>query len=147
FGHPHGWLILLALMGLGAWTRHFFNLRNQGRVVWAIPTSAALGVVLLAVLIAPRPTNQTQPVAFAQADVVVKQRCVPCHSATPTQPGFTTAPNGAMFDTPAEIKARAPLIYQRAVVTKDMPLGNLTGITQQERDALGAWIEQGAQTP
>jgi uncharacterized membrane protein len=147
FGHPQGWLILLALMGLGAWTRHFFNLRNQGRVVWAIPASAALGVVLLAVLIAPRPTNQTQPVAFAQADAVITQRCVPCHSATPTQPGFTAAPNGAMFDTPEEIKARAQLIYQRAVVTKDMPLGNLTGITQQERDTLGAWIEQGAQTP
>ena len=36
YGHPQGWLVLLALMGIGAWIRYFFNLRNQGRVVWAI---------------------------------------------------------------------------------------------------------------
>src|SRR5207302_7461454 len=54
YGHPQGWLVLLALMGLGAWVRHFFNLRHQGRVVWAIPVSAAVGVVALAVAIGPR---------------------------------------------------------------------------------------------
>src|SRR6267378_1002142 len=37
YGHPQGWLVLVALMALGAWLRHFFNLRHQGRVVWAIP--------------------------------------------------------------------------------------------------------------
>src|SRR5207248_4303075 len=78
YGHPQGWLVLLALMGLGAWTRHFFNLRHQGRVVWAIPVSAAVGVVVLAVLIAPRPSVSAQVVTFAQADAVIKQRCVPC---------------------------------------------------------------------
>jgi len=43
--------VLIALMALGAWVRHFFNLRNQGRVVWAIPASAALGVVALALML------------------------------------------------------------------------------------------------
>jgi uncharacterized membrane protein len=32
----------------------------------------------------------------------------------------------------------------RAVVTKTMPLGNLTGMTDEERRLLGAWIAQGA---
>jgi len=27
-----------------------------------------------------------------------------------------------------------------------MPLGNITQMTQQERDLIGAWINQGAQT-
>ncbi|WP_259697689.1 hypothetical protein, partial [Pseudomonas brassicacearum] len=27
-----------------------------------------------------------------------------------------------------------------------MPLGNITQMTQQERDLIGAWIAQGAQT-
>ena len=31
-----------------------------------------------------------------------------------------------------------------AVVTKTMPLGNTTGMTQAERDLLGNWIRQGA---
>src|SRR5439155_18937303 len=57
YGHPYSWLILVALMGLGAWVRHFFNLRNQGRVVWWIPASAAVGVLALAVAIAPRPVG------------------------------------------------------------------------------------------
>ena len=34
----------------------------------------------------------------------------------------------------------------RAVVTKTMPLGNLTGMTDEERATLGAWIAQGART-
>jgi uncharacterized membrane protein len=150
YAHPAGWLILLALMGIGAWVRHFFNLRHQGRTVWAIPASAAAGVVALAVAIAPRNALQPQPataaasVRFADVQPIVRQRCVPCHSATPSNPSFTTAPKGIMFDTPQQVQARAADMYQQAVVTQNMPLGNATGMTQPERQALGAWIEQGA---
>ena len=49
-----------------------------------------------------------------------------------------------MFDTPDEIVARAQQIYQQAVITKNMPFGNLTNITQDERDVLAAWVQQGA---
>lgn len=147
YGHPQGWLILLTMMGLGAWVRHFFNLRNQGREVWAIPASAAVGVVILAVLIAPGNSPSSTSVTFAEAQAVIARRCLPCHSAQPTQPGFAEAPNGVMFDTPDQIVARAQQIYQQAVVTKNMPLGNLTGITQDERDVLGAWVQQGAPGP
>ena len=147
YGHPAGWLILLVLMGLGAWVRHFFNLRHQGRVVWAIPASAAAGVAALAVAIAPRTTPQPPTaggVRFAQVQAIVSQRCVPCHSATPTNAAVSAAPKGIMFDTPRQIEARTADIYQQAVVTKNMPLGNATGMTQPERDTLAAWIEQGA---
>jgi uncharacterized membrane protein len=148
YAHPQGWLVLLALMGLGAWLRHFFNLRHQGRVVWAIPVSAALGVVVLAVAIAPRgvPTSQAN-VTFAQAQAVIARRCQPCHSAAPTQPGFPEAPNGVVFDMPDQIIGRAQQIYQQAVVTKNMPFANLTNITQDERDLLAAWVQSGAPGP
>jgi len=49
-----------------------------------------------------------------------------------------------LFDTPDQIVSRAPQIYQQAVVTKNMPFGNLTNITQDERDLLGAWVQEGA---
>ena len=147
YGHPQGWLVLLALMGLGAWVRHFFNLRHQGRVVWAIPVSAAVGVLVLAVAIAPRGITPAQAtVSFAQAQAVIARRCQPCHSATPVQPGFTQAPNGVMFDTPAQIVGRAQQINQQAVVTKNMPFGNLTGMTSEERALVVAWVTQGAHT-
>ncbi len=148
YAHPQGWLVLLAMMGLGAWVRHFFNLRNQGRVVWAIPVSAAVGVVVLAVAIAPRNAFSPQAsVSFGQARAVITQRCVSCHSSTPTQPGFLAAPNGVTFDTPDQIVARAQQINQQAVVTQNMPFGNLTGMTADERNVLGAWISAGAPGP
>jgi uncharacterized membrane protein len=53
---------------------------------------------------------------------------------------------GLVFDTPKQIHAQARLIEQVAVTTKVMPLGNETGMTQAERDTLGAWIQQGAKT-
>jgi uncharacterized membrane protein len=148
YANPNGWLVLLAFMALGAWVRHFFNLRNQGRVVWAIPASAAVAVIALAVALAPRnvPAAQTT-VSFTQAQAVIAQRCLPCHSAQPTQPGYPQAPNGVMFDTSEQIVGRAQQIYQQAVVTKNMPFGNLTNITQAERDVLAGWVQQGAHGP
>ena len=147
YGHPAGWLVLLALMGLGAWVRHFFNLRHQGRVVWAIPASAAAGVAALAVAIMPRPASPQTQVSFAQVQPIVAQRCVPCHSATPTNAAVSAAPKGIMFDTPQQIAARTADIYQQAVVTRNMPLGNATGMSQPERDMLAAWIQEGAPLP
>jgi uncharacterized membrane protein len=148
YGNPNGWLVLIVLMGLGAWTRHFFNLRNQGRMVWWIPASAALGVLVLAVAMAPRGLSSAQPpVAFGEVQAVMARRCQPCHSAQPTQPGFPVAPAGVIFDRPDQIVARAQQINQQAVVTTNMPFGNLTNITQAERDLLGAWVQQGASGP
>jgi uncharacterized membrane protein len=100
------------------------------------------------VLIAPREVSTARSaVAFAQAQDVIKGRCVPCHSAHPVQPGFTEAPNGVLFDTPTQIVNRAQQIYAQAVVTKTMPFGNLTGMTQDERDLIGAWVQEGAPGP
>src|SRR5207244_1352208 len=53
YGHSYSWLILLALMVIGAWIRHFFNLRHAGRTVWAIPVTAALAIAGVAVAIRP----------------------------------------------------------------------------------------------
>jgi uncharacterized membrane protein len=83
-------------------------------------------------------------VPFTRAQAIVQERCVPCHSAHPTK--VDSAPMGIVFDTAKQIHAQASLIQQVAVATKVMPLGNQTGMTQAERNALGAWIEQGAKT-
>nr|MDQ3824075.1 urate hydroxylase PuuD [Actinomycetota bacterium] len=34
YAHEHAWLVAVALMALGAWIRHFFNLRHRGNTVW-----------------------------------------------------------------------------------------------------------------
>jgi uncharacterized membrane protein len=148
YGHPQGWLVLVVLMGIAAWVRHFFNLRHQGRVVWWIPASAAVAVIALAVAIAPPVVTSTRAnVSFAEVQPIIEKRCQPCHSAQPTQPGFPAAPQGVTFDTPDQIVGRAQQIYQQAVVTKNMPFGNLTTMTQAERDTIAAWVLAGAPRP
>jgi uncharacterized membrane protein len=144
YGHSYSWLILAALLTIGAWVRHFFNLRHTGRTAFWIPVTAALAIAGVAVAIRPHGSSGGTAVPFTRAQAIVQARCVPCHSAHPTK--VDSAPQGITFDTPAQIRALASVIDQVAVRTKTMPLGNRTGMTQAERDALGAWIEQGAKT-
>jgi uncharacterized membrane protein len=148
YGHSWSWLVLVALMSIGAWIRHFFNLRHAGRTVWWIPVTAALGIAVVAVAIRPDEGGSgsepagTAAVPFARAQSIVQARCVPCHSAQPTK--MDAAPLGIVFDDPQQIEAQARLIERVAVSSQTMPLGNVTGMTQAERDELGAWIRQGA---
>jgi len=149
YGSPWGWAILVVLFAIGVLVRHWFNLRNAGRRnAWLLP-AAALGLVALTVATAPSHGAGPgaaigQPAPFADVRVVIAQRCAPCHSTAPTYPGIPAAPAGVAFDTPEQMRAKADRILDRAVTTKTMPLGNLTGITDAERDLLRRWVEAGA---
>ncbi len=144
YGHSYSWLILVCLLVIGAWVRHFFNVRHTGRTAWWVPVTAAVGIAVVAVAIRPGGSSGGAAVPFTRAQAIMQERCVPCHSAHPTK--VDSAPMGIVFDTPKQIAAQASLIEQVAVSTKVMPLGNQTGMTQAERDTLGAWIRQGAKT-
>jgi uncharacterized membrane protein len=147
FARDRGWIVLVVLMLVGAWIRLFFNLRHAGQTNWAIPVTAALAVLVLAYVIRPDDSSraaQTETVSFEQVQPIVEQRCATCHSASPTDDTFTAAPAGITFDTPQEIRARASQIEEQAVRTRAMPLGNVTGMTEEERELLGRWVEQGA---
>jgi uncharacterized membrane protein len=143
FGHRHAWLVLVAALLIAAYVRHFFNLRHKGRTVWGIPVTASLAALGLAVVIAPaRP--EAAPFTFAQVEKIVGERCAACHAAKPTQAGFNEAPKGLLLDAPSLIVANAQKINEQAVLTRAMPIGNLTGMTDAERATLGAWIAAGA---
>ena len=141
---PRAWLVLVCLSLLAAYVRHFFNLRHEGRNAWWIPASAALCVVALTVAVAPVQRGGAEDASFAQVRTVIASRCAPCHSETPRQPGFTLPPDGVVLETPAQIVANAAAIRAQAVVTRAMPFGNLTKMTERERAILGTWIDAGA---
>jgi len=82
--------------------------------------------------------------AASKVQAIVRGRCVACHSAAPTMPGFASAPRGIRFDTPEQVRADAYRIYVNVVQTQFMPYGNQTGMTQAERDIVRAWYEGGA---
>src|SRR5215210_3325932 len=89
YGHERGWLILVALVVIGAWVRHYFNLRHRGRNVWWIPVTAAVAVVALAIAIRPDEggggATPARKVTDEQALAIVVQRCAPCHSERPSK--------------------------------------------------------------
>ncbi len=81
---------------------------------------------------------------FNRVRAIVGQRCIMCHSPQPTYPGYTSPQAGVLLHTPADLVQNAPRLYQQAIVTRIMPLGNVTGITEQERAVLAAWVKAGA---
>jgi uncharacterized membrane protein len=137
FGHDDAWVALVLVSVLLAGVRHFFNLWHAGRRAWWIPAAAAAGVVALAFWLEPDETSASDvaPVAFAQIAPIVEQRCATCHSGA-------GAPLGVRLETQAEIEARAEDIERQAVLTRAMPPGNSTGMTEEERELLAAWISQ-----
>jgi uncharacterized membrane protein len=145
--HPHGWAVLALIAGAGVAIRHFFNLRHKGVLAWQYP---ALGVALLGFVfwwtaprIVPLPPVEG-PVTFNQVRSIIGQRCVNCHAPAPTFPGLASAPGGVLLHEPGEIVRNAERSYVQVVVTRMMPLGNVTQITEQERAVLAAWIKAGA---
>jgi hypothetical protein len=80
---------------------------------------------------------------FSQVRSIIMQRCTPCHSASPTMPGYSSAPLGIRFDTEQEIRNRADQIIAVAVQSQFMPYLNQTNMTQAERDYLNSWYQAG----
>jgi len=149
YGSDQRWLVLLALMAVGAMAQHALNLRHDGRTRWGLVAGAFAIVVLVAVAQAPVPiaTGSLTAAEFPRVAAVVQARCVVCHSAAPRFPGFDAPPQGVTFDTPAQMRALSQRMYQMAVVSKLMPLNNATGMTQSERELLARWVRSGAPIP
>ncbi|MDD2055530.1 urate hydroxylase PuuD [Pseudomonas putida] len=173
YGSAYNWLILAGIAVLAVLVRHYFNTRHDShKFAWTLPV-AALGMICLAYVTGPTPMSTNPDVAkqpaavqpqaaatgetpasapavasnaFDKVHSVIQERCAVCHSATPTSPLFSAAPGGVMFDTPQQIQQMAARIQAQAVTTQIMPLGNITQMTQQERDLIGTWISQGART-
>ena len=153
FAHQMNWMILIAIIVIGATVRHFFNLKNKGHLnIWILPLAMA---AIFALIFVSKPAESiksssdsatfgTEHIPFALVRTILDQRCVSCHSITPTDEVFRTAPKGIMFDNDKRVKALASLIKTQAVSTMAMPLGNKTGISLEERIILGRWIEEGA---
>jgi len=144
YGHQYGWLILTALALIGAWARHFFNLRHRGIVKPWILVSAFLAFCVLIWLLRPAAPTPLDPSAAslsdAEAIALVQTRCATCHSATPSDEVFTAAPAGVSFDNAEQITRMIDRIEARAVLTHDMPFLNKTDMSDAERALLGEWI-------
>jgi uncharacterized membrane protein len=147
FGHEYNWLILIGIALAGALIRIYFVARHKGGASF-IPAGLAI-VILAAIALAITPRAQegnTAVASFDQVRNVINARCTSCHSAAPVHPAFPAAPLGVKLDTDEQIVAEADRIHQQTVVTRVMPIGNLTAMTDEERQIIDAWYQglQGA---
>jgi uncharacterized membrane protein len=150
YGAPHAWAVLALVAVAGACAKDVMQ-RGRGAhaLVWAAALACLAGAVALSLPASGRAgagdhgALAAHPrVDDAEALAIVARRCASCHAAKPTNPAFAAAPNGVELETLDALRARADRILVRVYETETMPLGNLTGMTPEERTALGAWARQ-----
>ncbi|PRD65467.1 urate hydroxylase PuuD [Malikia granosa] len=143
----HNWLVLVLLMLAGALIRHSFVARHRAhvqgrRAPWE---AAGAGLLVLAGLVfwlAPAPpapalaAEAKRPASLAELKAVIDQRCVLCHNAEVQN-------KGVALHTDELIVRHGQAIYQQAVLLRQMPLNNATGITEAERLVIRRWFDAG----
>ncbi|WP_102867686.1 urate hydroxylase PuuD [Pseudovibrio exalbescens] len=143
-GHPQLWLIVALILVIGGMVRHFINRHDAQDSIadywWSLP---AAGVALIAALIYTAPRDLSAgglAVADAEAVAMVQTHCAACHAPTPSDPAFEEPPKGIILQTTADLTRYKELVLAQAVHSNAMPLGNMTGMTAQERERLGSWL-------
>jgi uncharacterized membrane protein len=150
FATRFNWLIVAIVLAIGPVIRHFFNSRHEGKgSPWWTWGVAAAGMIAVAWLSAAGPRQgsmlaQPQSINVAEVHDIILSRCSMCHMSAPVWPGISAAPKDVLLDGPENIKHRAHLIEINAVRSSAMPPGNITQITDRERQIIGAWIAAGA---
>jgi uncharacterized membrane protein len=139
-------MLLFVMMLAGALIRQFFVQRHAfhlGRAANPWPFAAVGVVMILAVIVALRPAppkvsaDPVKPVSFVQVQSLVTQHCLSCHNAQVQM-------KNVRLDSPEQIKLHAQNVYQQVVVSKQMPMGNATGLTEEDRALIGRWFVAGA---
>jgi uncharacterized membrane protein len=152
FATRWNWLIVAVVIIVGAVIRHFYNMRHAGMPspwwTWGV---AAVGMALIVWLSAVPPGGDEDAaalapdeVAFTEVENIILSRCSMCHAAEPLWAGFAVPPKGVRLDTPEMIRKHAGEIRLQATLTHAMPPGNITELSEEERQILAAWIAAGA---
>ena len=143
-GHPQAWAIVGLIVLGGGLARHFLLRHEVGddmaEIAWTLPIIALC--LTGAVLMTETKAGPVSSLKVSDNDAlnIVITRCSACHAASPTDPTIKQPPKGIIFATIDDVKRYAKQIEVQAVRNKAMPMGNKTGMLQEERDKLGAWI-------
>lgn len=148
FGAERPWLVLALLGATGVAVRHVFNLRHRGqplgRAILVAAVLALASVTYVSVEKAGAAKATGGSADWASVEPIFQKHCVSCHAAKPTSDLVTAPPLGVMLDGHEHARQFAARVKKVAVDAEIMPLGNTTGMTKAEREALGRWIEAGA---
>lgn len=147
-GHSLNWLLLAGLGAASILIRHYFNRKHQGAEQKGLFAAGAALFVLTAVVASINPSGvsaiaaQPNAVGDDQIIAIIETHCNACHAATPTHPAFSTPQGGLILESLDDVRDNADAIMLQTVQSDIMPLGNETGMSDEERALLGAWLEQ-----
>ncbi|PCF94792.1 urate hydroxylase PuuD [Vreelandella nigrificans] len=145
YSHERAWIAMVLFIFAGALIRQFFVLMHAGKTQPAYP-AFGVGLILLAFgVTAPTATLPSGEGVAGQPDQaqitqLMEQHCVQCHARNPAHAGFSAPPAGFALDNWDEILGHKAQI-QRVVASRYMPLGNMTNMSDEERDIIAAWEE------
>ena len=147
YGHEWNWVLLLMISVAGALIRVWFVQRHKGNQNPLVLAAGLVMLALTAIVSLPRPDGRYRPAGRLRrgpADLPGALPVLPRHQA---DAGRLRRPaqGGGPGDTEAELRARAAMINQQVWVTRVMPPGNLTNITDAERRLIARWVKGGAQ--
>ena len=145
YSHELAWVVMVLFIFAGALIRLFFVLMHAGKTQPAYP-AVGVGLILLAFWVAapssspPSGNDGVQGPDQAQITGLIEQHCVQCHARNPEHAGFSAPPAGFAFESWDEILGQKTQI-QQVVASRYMPLGNMTNMSDEERDMIAAWEE------
>jgi len=144
YSHELAWVVMVLFIFAGALIRQFFVLMHAGKTQPAYP-AFGVGLILLAFWVAAPSASSPSgnedaegPPDQAQITGLIEQHCVQCHARNPEHAGFSAPPAGFAFDSWDEILGQKTQI-QQVVASRYMPLGNMTNMSDEERDIIAAW--------
>ncbi len=145
YNHAYNGLLLIALGISGALARHAMVTKKPIERWTLLPAALLLlGLVYATGYAMPssRPANAVAVDYETQIRPIVANRCVSCHSSQPTDDIYKVAPNGIQFETEAQLRSMGERLHLHVILAKSMPLGNKTGMTDEERTLFGDWLAQ-----
>ena len=137
-GARWNWVWLVAISAAGVLVRTWFVARHKGHApAWLLVAAA---VLVAATIYGLQPSAVATPVAApaARAEAIVAARCAACHAASPRFAGMAAPPKGVVLETASQLQSHAAKIREQ-VAGRAMPPGNVTGLTEAERDELVSW--------
>ncbi|GGA44728.1 urate hydroxylase PuuD [Pelagibacterium lentulum] len=154
YATEYSWIIAGLIFLIGVLIRHFFNtMHATGRKeYWTWAAATILFIVIMWLSTSPRIGGEPQGPSeaalrfmaddhFVAVSNAVQGRCAMCHAAEPFWEGVHMAPKHVRLETPEEIAAHAREIYIQSGRTHAMPPGNVSLMTQEERDLIVFWYQ------
>ena len=157
FGTHYNWMIASIIFIIGVLIRHYFNSKHARKRLpnWTWGLSAILFIIIMWLSTEPfisklentslgeqssnLDTKFARASGFNEVKDIVSARCTVCHAAEPAWEGLHWPPKGMVFETSEDIELNAKFIFLHSGLSKSMPPGNLSGITENERDIIRKW--------